>query len=132
MKSYCCLYASDCTIIIFFDNPYAAFVSSGYPSQILSSENVDETISTFLDDICTELTENKAYYEKEGQNHLKHEKLEDGFIFGSVDKVTDQINALRDAGVKNLMFKVNTGQMDYGIIERTISLLGNEVMPRFS
>ena len=86
----------------------------------------------FISDARIKLNSAEWVNSKEGQNHLKHEKLEDGFIFGSVDKVTDQINALRDAGVKNLMFKVNTGQMDYGIIERTISLLGNEVMPRFS
>ena len=69
---------------------------------------------------------------KEGQGHLVHEKLEDGFIYGSIDKVADHINKLQNAGVKNCMFKVNTGEMDYGIIERTIRLLGDEIMPGFS
>lgn len=86
----------------------------------------------FISDERIKLNSSEWVNSKEGQTLLKHEKIEDGFIYGSVDKVTDHINKLRDAGVNNLMFKANTGQMDYGISERTIKLLGDEIIPGFS
>ena len=86
----------------------------------------------FISDARIKLNSSDWVNSKEGQAHLIHEKLEDGFIYGSIDKVADHINKLQIAGVKNCMFKVNTGAMDYGVIERTIRLLGNKIMPEFS
>ena len=113
-----------------------------FTSDVLVAESTNEAAKIarehlaieqkFISDARVKLNSSEWVNSKEGQDLLKHEKLEDGFIYGSVDKVTDQINKLRDAGVNNLMFKVNTGQMDYGISERTIKLLGDEVMPGFS
>jgi len=113
-----------------------------FTSDVLVAESTNEAAKIarehlaieqkFISDARVKLNSSEWVNSKEGQDLLKHEKLEDGFIYGSVDKVTDQINKLRDAGVNNLMFKVNTGQMDYGVSERTIKLLGDEVMPGFS
>ena len=86
----------------------------------------------FISDARIKLNSSEWVNSKEGQGHLKHETLEDGFIFGSVGKVKDQINDLRQAGVNNLMLKVNTGQMDYRVVEKTIRLLGDEVIPFFT
>ncbi len=91
-----------------------------------------EIEQTFISDARIKLNSTEWVNSKEGQRHLKHEKLEDGFIFGSVAKVKDQINDLREAGVNNLMLKVNTGQMDYRVVEKTIRLLGDEIMPIFT
>ena len=52
----------------------------GQREKILASENVDEIVSTFLDDICSELSENKNHFEKENQTHLLISKVQS--IFG--------------------------------------------------
>lgn len=86
----------------------------------------------FISDARVKLNSAEWVNSKEGQGHLKHETLEDGFIYGSVDKVSNQITKLQDVGVNNLMLKVNTGQMEYSIIKKTIELLGEKIIPRFS
>ena len=52
----------------------------GQREKILASENVDEIVSVFLDDICAELCENKSHFEKENQIHLLKSKITS--IFG--------------------------------------------------
>ena len=68
----------------------------------------------------------------EGRKWLKKQTLEDGFIFGTAKDVTNQVAEIRDAGVRNLMFKVNAGNMPAAVVERSIRLLGSEVLPAFS
>ena len=52
-------------------------------------------------------------------------------LHGSPESVAEQVADLRDAGVRNLMFKFNAGQMDQADVERSIRLFGQKVMPRF-
>ena len=45
--------------------------------------------------------------------------------------MADQIAELRDAGVRNLMMKMNVGEMDTVGVQDSIRLFGESVMPRF-
>jgi alkanesulfonate monooxygenase SsuD/methylene tetrahydromethanopterin reductase-like flavin-dependent oxidoreductase (luciferase family) len=85
----------------------------------------------FFSDARRELNSEEWVNSAEGQKWLVHDTLEDGFIYGSVDDVSDQISEFRAAGVHNLMLKVNSGQMDYPVIEKTIKLLGEQIIPNF-
>ena len=60
------------------------------------------------------------------------ESLEHSFIFGTPSQVAEQIAALRDAGVRNLMLKFNTGEMHTGRVQESIRLFGEKVMPHFA
>ena len=58
-------------------------------------------------------------------------KLHEYTMYGSPESVAEQVAALRDAGVRNLMFKFNPGQMERDDVERSIRLFGQKVAPRF-
>ena len=60
------------------------------------------------------------------------EVLEQAFILGTPSQVADQVAQMRDAGVRNLMFKLNTGEMDTRQVRKSMRLLGEKVMPLFS
>lgn len=68
----------------------------------------------------------------EGRKWLKKQTIDDGFIYGTPEQVIDRVAEIRDAGVSNLMLKVNAGRMPADVVERSISLLGSEVLPRFA
>ena len=60
------------------------------------------------------------------------EDFEKACIVGTPDQVAEQIAALRDLGVRNLMMKLNVGEMDTHAVQRSIKLFGQHVMPRFA
>ena len=53
------------------------------------------------------------------------------FITGTPRDVAEQISELDKIGVKNLMMKINTGEMDQSIVFRTMDLLAEHVKPLF-
>jgi len=53
------------------------------------------------------------------------------FITGTPRDVAEQISELDEIGVKNLMMKINTGEMDQSIVFRTMDLLAEHVKPLF-
>ncbi len=53
------------------------------------------------------------------------------FIAGTPKDVSEQISELQNIGVKNLMVKINIGEMDQKIVFRTMELLANHVRPYF-
>ena len=59
------------------------------------------------------------------------EDFEKACIVGTPEQVAEQIAELRDLGVRNLMMKLNVGEMDSAEVLRSIRLFGDEVMPRF-
>ena len=60
------------------------------------------------------------------------EDFEKACIIGTPDQVAEQIAELRDVGVRNLMMKMNVGEMDTTSVQNSIRLFGEKVMPRFS
>ena len=60
------------------------------------------------------------------------EDFEKACIVGTPDQVTDEIAALRDLGVRNLMMKLNIGEMDSQAVRKSIKLFGQKVMPKFA
>ena len=68
----------------------------------------------------------------EGRKWLKKQTLDDGFIYGDPAEARERIAEIRDAGVRNLMLKVNAGNMPPAVVERSIRLLGSEVLPAFA
>ena len=60
------------------------------------------------------------------------EVFEQSCIVGTPGQVADQIAVLRDLGIRNLMMKLNVGEMDTRAVRRSIRLLGEEVMPMFA
>ncbi len=59
------------------------------------------------------------------------EMLEHSFILGTPSQVAEQVAAMRDIGVRNLMFKLNTGEMDTQRVQKSMRMLGEQVMPKF-
>ena len=53
------------------------------------------------------------------------------FIIGTFTDVAEQISELDSIGVKNLMMKINTGEMDQSVVFRTMDLLAEHVKPLF-
>ena len=51
-------------------------------------------------------------------------------LFGSVDRVADQIVELHDMGVRHLMFLMNFGNMPQDKVTRSMRLMMEEVKPR--
>jgi len=66
-----------------------------------------------------------------GQPPSPNELVEHVFVAGSPKRVADQIAALRDAGVRNLMLNVNMGQLPPDRVERSMRLFGEKVLPLF-
>ena len=60
------------------------------------------------------------------------EVLEQAFILGTPSQVADQVAEMRDIGVRNLMLKLNTGEMDTHQVRKSMRLLGDKVMPLFA
>ena len=60
------------------------------------------------------------------------ESFEHSFIAGTPSQVADQIAEMRDIGVRNLMLKLNTGEMDTDSVQKSMRLLGEKVLPYFS
>ena len=59
------------------------------------------------------------------------ESLEHSFILGTPSQAAEQVAAMRDIGVRNLMFKLNVGEMDTHRVQKSMRMLGDQVMPKF-
>lgn len=68
---------------------------------------------------------------KPDQPPSPNEMVEHVFLAGSPTRVADQIGALQQAGVRNLMLNVNMGQLPPEQVERSMRLFGEMVLPRF-
>ena len=68
----------------------------------------------------------------DGRKWLRKQTIDDGFIYGTPEQASERIAEIRDAGVRNLMLKVNAGNMPPSTVERSIRLLGSEVLPTFT
>jgi alkanesulfonate monooxygenase SsuD/methylene tetrahydromethanopterin reductase-like flavin-dependent oxidoreductase (luciferase family) len=68
---------------------------------------------------------------KPGQPPSANEMVEHVFLAGSPKRVADQIAALQDAGVRNLMLNVNLAQLPPAQVERSMRLFGEKVLPLF-
>jgi alkanesulfonate monooxygenase SsuD/methylene tetrahydromethanopterin reductase-like flavin-dependent oxidoreductase (luciferase family) len=64
-----------------------------------------------------------------GQAPPPGEVVEHAFLAGSPQRVAEQIAALRDAGVRNLLLNMNVGQISPAQVERSIRLFGDKVLP---
>ena len=60
------------------------------------------------------------------------ESFEHSFIAGTPKQVAEQVADMRDLGVRNLMLKLNTGEMDTHQVQKSMRLFANEVMPHFA
>ncbi len=60
------------------------------------------------------------------------EVLEHAFIIGNPSQVADEVAAMRDVGVRNLMLKLNVGEMDTHNVQKSMRLFGEKVMPKFA
>ena len=60
------------------------------------------------------------------------EVLEQAFILGTPSQVAEQVAEMRDIGVRNLMLKLNTGEMDTHWVRKSMRLFADQVMPLFS
>ena len=59
------------------------------------------------------------------------EVLEHAFIMGTPAQAAEQVAEMRDIGVRNLMLKLNVGEMDTQQVQRSMRLFGEKVMPHF-
>ena len=59
------------------------------------------------------------------------EDFDQATIIGTPSQVADQVAELRDLGVRNLMLKINVGEMDTDAVQKAIKLFGESVMPKF-
>ena len=57
--------------------------------------------------------------------------VEHAFLAGTPQRVAEQVAALRDAGVRNLLLNVNVGQMPLEQVERSMQRFGEKVLPLF-
>ena len=62
---------------------------------------------------------------------ISKKTFENIFITGTPTDVAEQISELDSIGVKNLMMKINTGEMDQSVVFRTMDLLAEHVKPLF-
>jgi alkanesulfonate monooxygenase SsuD/methylene tetrahydromethanopterin reductase-like flavin-dependent oxidoreductase (luciferase family) len=57
------------------------------------------------------------------------ENLPMSFIMGTPRQVAEEITAMEDAGVRNMMLKFNTGEMDTQQAQASMKLFGDKVLP---
>jgi len=62
---------------------------------------------------------------------ISKKTFENIFITGTPTDVAEQISELDSIGVKNLMMKINTGELDQSVVFRTMDLLAEHVKPLF-
>ena len=60
------------------------------------------------------------------------EVFDHSFIAGTPSEVADQVAEMRDIGIRNLMLKLNTGEMDTHRVQKSMRLFGEKVMPLFA
>ena len=60
-----------------------------------------------------------------------NEMVEHAFLAGTPKRVAEQVAALREAGVRNVLLNVNVGQMPPEQVEHSMKLFGEKVLPMF-
>ncbi len=68
---------------------------------------------------------------KPGQPLSPGEDLDQSFIMGTHQQVAERIAELRDVGVRNLMLKLNVGEMAKEHVHTSMRLFGEKVLPLF-
>jgi alkanesulfonate monooxygenase SsuD/methylene tetrahydromethanopterin reductase-like flavin-dependent oxidoreductase (luciferase family) len=68
---------------------------------------------------------------KLGAPPTPNEMVEHAFLAGTPKRVAEQVAALKDVGVRNLLLNVNVGQMAPEQVERSMQLFGEQVLPMF-
>ncbi len=53
------------------------------------------------------------------------------FIMGTPSQVADHIASVRDEGVRNLFLTINSGELDPKVVDRSIRMTGEKVLPQF-
>ena len=66
-----------------------------------------------------------------GQAPPPGEVMEHAFLAGTPERVAEQIAELRNAGVRNLLFNANVGQIPADQVEKSMRLFGERVLPKF-
>ena len=59
------------------------------------------------------------------------DQVQHAYLAGTPETVAGGIEELRDAGVRNLLLNVNVGQIPVDVVEKSLRLFGQEVLPRF-
>ena len=54
------------------------------------------------------------------------------FIIGTPKQAAEQLAEIRDAGARNLMLKMNVGEMDTEKVQKSMKLFADKVMPKFA
>ena len=60
-----------------------------------------------------------------------NEMVEHAFLAGTPKRVAEQVEALREVGVRNVLLNANVGQMPPEQVERSMKLFGEKVLPLF-
>jgi alkanesulfonate monooxygenase SsuD/methylene tetrahydromethanopterin reductase-like flavin-dependent oxidoreductase (luciferase family) len=68
---------------------------------------------------------------KPGTPPNPNEMVEHTFLAGTPQRVAEQVAALKDAGVRNVLLNVNVGQLPPVQVERSMRLFGEKVLPMF-
>jgi alkanesulfonate monooxygenase SsuD/methylene tetrahydromethanopterin reductase-like flavin-dependent oxidoreductase (luciferase family) len=68
---------------------------------------------------------------KPGTPPSANEMVEHAFLAGTPRRIAEQIAALKDVGVRNLLLNVNVGQMPPEQVEGSMRLFGEKVLPAF-
>lgn len=68
---------------------------------------------------------------KPGTPPSPNEMVEHAFLAGTPKRVAEQVAALKDAGVRNLLLNVNVGHMPPAQVEHSMQLFGEKVLPLF-
>jgi alkanesulfonate monooxygenase SsuD/methylene tetrahydromethanopterin reductase-like flavin-dependent oxidoreductase (luciferase family) len=68
---------------------------------------------------------------KPGTPPSPNEMVEHAFLAGTPKRVAEQVAALREVGVRNLLLNVNVGQIPPEQVEHSMQLFGEKVLPMF-
>jgi alkanesulfonate monooxygenase SsuD/methylene tetrahydromethanopterin reductase-like flavin-dependent oxidoreductase (luciferase family) len=103
-----------------------------------SDDEAQEVASVALKRYRHHLDESRRLYNpgglpprKPGAPPNPNEMVEHVFLAGTPERVAEQVAALREVGVRNLLLNVNMGQMPPGQVERSMKLFGEKVLPTF-
>ena len=69
---------------------------------------------------------------KPGEPLPPSEDIDEAYIMGTPEQVADQVAELRDLGVRNLMLKLNVGEMPTDDVRASMTLFHEKVMPLFT
>ena len=103
-----------------------------------SDDEALEVASAALDRYLKHLLDARIWYNPggvaprpPGQAPPDSEVLEHAFLAGTPRRVAEQIAELKDAGVRNLLLNANVGQTPSELVERSLRLFGEKVLPKF-